>query len=741
MTQNRQNVFPFSKPPNDPVLRRERTELENAVRFLQGELNRLRDEINASLETSGGSSDSQFSQLATRVTILEGQLAALTILVNNSEYQPQADNLDALSALTPAGLVAHTLPGEFAVRQLAVPSDLLGITNPAGVAGNPTVTLPVRPAGTVFAGPVTGADASPSFRPLYTATQVVYVAKWGNDTNSGLSVDRALLTIGAAITAALALTPSATNRISVSVLDAGTYVEDLTCESYVDINGATASLDGVVTLVDNMTLRMWEIAPSSGSNRQLLRKTAGNTASFAFVDRIDSRNVTSSRCVYNIAANSILFVWCTQMFVGAGNIGVGDSAVLTGHVHLKVPDLYLAGNGAIGIDATDTASTILGYIDHILEVGTPTSTIGINVGATGSVRLVSAQLIADTAYSVTAGGVLHLICSDITGARTGIAEVTGDTASETIEGKVRLATVGEAEDGLADDIAVTPEGLAAAIANIPGAGSDSDAGSGAPLCDVNPQPLGTATPGVSTAASRCDHVHPTATVVTLTLTGNQDDVDISGATIVRLNNASLLTIRGIAGGINGKRVVFVSIGAGIVEFAHQNANSTAANRLINFATVGNTPLAASVGTCEYEYDAVTERWRLIEHEQGAWITPAYAAGNFTGSGTMTWAVESGDIFAYQYWLKGRTLFINYDFENTLPGGTLSGELRFNTFGFTIGNAVTYPTYANGGGEGFRITIAIARSGETYVRIFRNGAFANWVAASANVQGQLFIEIQ
>lgn len=143
----------------------------------------------------------------------------------------------------------------------------------------------------------------------------------------------------------------------------------------------------------------------------------------------------------------------------------------------------------------------------------------------------------------------------------------------------------------------------------------------------------------------------TWTPITTTAVGTQNDwaPGLNGNTIVRCANASLLTITGLAAGYDAQRVLFVSVGAGQVDFVPQSASSAAANRQINFATVGNTSLAAGSGTAEYVYDATTVRWRLVNHDQGAWIvfTPA-----FSGTG-QTYGAQQG-----AYLLRGRTVSID-----------------------------------------------------------------------------------
>jgi hypothetical protein len=148
-----------------------------------------------------------------------------------------------------------------------------------------------------------------------------------------------------------------------------------------------------------------------------------------------------------------------------------------------------------------------------------------------------------------------------------------------------------------------------------------------------------------------------AEFTTTTTTGNIDDLDFANATLIRMNNASLATIRGLKAGVAGQRVTIVSVGAGQVDLAHQNtSDATAANRLVNLATSASTSLAAGRGTATYQYDATTARWRLVVHEQGAMIAVPYASGNFTAS-TGSWTVASGDQILFSYSLKGRLLTV------------------------------------------------------------------------------------
>lgn len=237
----------------------------------------------------------------------------------------------------------------------------------------------------------------------------------------------------------------------------------------------------------------------------------------------------------------------------------------------------------------------------------------------------------------------------------------------------------------------------------------------------------------------------TLVTTTITTTGNIDNLALSGADVLRVNNATLATIRGIVAPAAGdpERVTIVSVGAGQVNLAHQNAGSTAANRLINFATVGDTPLAAGTGVAVIEYDATTQRWRLVQHEQGAWITPAFAAGDYTGSGAQTVTLTSGDVTTCAFRLSGRTLTVSLVLSGITVGGTPSTDIqRAIPNGFVSlqeHRGAVYRVSDNGTvGQG----IAIVEAAGTKIRILKID-ISNWTASTDNttIQGQVSFDVQ
>jgi hypothetical protein len=230
----------------------------------------------------------------------------------------------------------------------------------------------------------------------------------------------------------------------------------------------------------------------------------------------------------------------------------------------------------------------------------------------------------------------------------------------------------------------------------------------------------------------------------------------SGDLVIYMNNASLATIQGIAAGAAAQRLTIHSIGAGQVDLSHQDTAATAATRLINFATSGKSTgtgtvsasLAAGVGVAELEYDAANSRWRLVAHEQGAWITATYAAGNFTANGSMTWTVDSGDVTTLAYYLRGRTLHVSWFIATTTIGGTVNTQLIISNAaygGFTWVKTLlnTCLTADNGASIAATTSTAlfqISSAGATLVVFKQGGATFTLGTNNCQTSGELFAEV-
>lgn len=239
-------------------------------------------------------------------------------------------------------------------------------------------------------------------------------------------------------------------------------------------------------------------------------------------------------------------------------------------------------------------------------------------------------------------------------------------------------------------------------------------------------------------------VTSSASSFTLTTTGNVDDLDFTNASLIRFNNASLATLRGLKAGTDGQRVTIMSIGAGQVDLAHQNSGSSAANRLINTVSSGNTSLAAGSGVATYQYDGTTQRWRLVAHTQGAYLNVAYSAGNFAGSGGMSWSVDSGDQLTYAYYLIGHVLHLTVYITTSTTTGTGASTVRVTIpAGYTAVNTAFFPYQSIDTGDA---TVAIMSVCEvdasgTQVLCYRDVNATAWSIHTNTIQVRLSIAFE
>lgn len=226
---------------------------------------------------------------------------------------------------------------------------------------------------------------------------------------------------------------------------------------------------------------------------------------------------------------------------------------------------------------------------------------------------------------------------------------------------------------------------------------------------------------------------------TITTTGTQAALAIPAGTgdlVIFANNATLLTVQGITAGLDGQQLSIFSIGAGEVDFPHENASASAALRLHNFATSGLTPLAPGVGIATFVYDAnfasgPVGRWVLKEHVQGAFITRAFSAGNYTASGTLTWTVAAA--ITDRYYLDGRKLTMQQLISGS-TGGLAAAELRVALpNGYTAASRAGQFSQTFDGTTG-RAGMAESQTGSpqnAYLRVFidQSGGVTNWPAGA------------
>lgn len=224
------------------------------------------------------------------------------------------------------------------------------------------------------------------------------------------------------------------------------------------------------------------------------------------------------------------------------------------------------------------------------------------------------------------------------------------------------------------------------------------------------------------------------TTITNTDTGAQNNWNptgkVTGNTIIFWTGASSMALTGIAGGSDGDTITIFNNGTGQVTFEHGSSSSNAGNRFFNNATSAPTPISTR-GWATYYYDGSINFWVLLGHEQGAWITPTFAAGDYTAS-AGTWTVDSGDVIECEYRLTGKTLNWTF-FVNTTDVSTTPLTLkRIIPGGFTAAQACHLLTRVGDAGGSAVVGIAVITAGVATVDFYPTvTASTAWTATSGD----------
>lgn len=213
----------------------------------------------------------------------------------------------------------------------------------------------------------------------------------------------------------------------------------------------------------------------------------------------------------------------------------------------------------------------------------------------------------------------------------------------------------------------------------------------------------------------------------------------SAQTFIEWNGAADVAITGLAGGAAGMQVTVKNITTSkIATFAFNSGSSLTANRFQNLATSAPTPIAPG-GWVRYVYDGTD--WKLIDHEQGAWITAIFAAGDFTGNGSMTWTLASIDRVRLAYQLEGRKLTVTANIVTSTVGGTLNTQLLIGNGqwgGFTAitGSRGSYWYQDNGTSDSGFVNTATT----TQIGCFLK-ALGSWAASTDNTSVQFTFQFE
>lgn len=185
------------------------------------------------------------------------------------------------------------------------------------------------------------AHDGPAVALLINQQQTLYVSKAGSDDHIGSDINNPKISIGGAISAATALTPTITNQIIIEICDGSTYQEDFTLPSFVHLFGERASLDGDVDIKDSCIVKLRSAFNSTNSGH-VFRKDSGTGGSSIALELL---NVSGSSQEGVICSAGRFLISVGQVII---NQGFGVKAKNGSEVAFNVGELILT-NGARGL--------------------------------------------------------------------------------------------------------------------------------------------------------------------------------------------------------------------------------------------------------------------------------------------------------------------------------------------------------------------------------------------------------
>lgn len=278
-------------------------------------------------------------------------------------------------------------------------------------------------------------------------SRTIFVSSNGNDANDGNEITQPKQTIAAALTAAQALVPSATNIIGIRVEDGSVFTGNFTIPSFVGFEMPNATLTNttgvVLTLEDFAFAEVGQII-ADGASTVGIRKNVGNIGSRVVAQNIVTQNGAtaiehtgnSARLVVETSAiqgNGTLISNTSnvvgRLIVRADVINVNAANARAIHQNSANNDLFIncsiigpletAVAGSVGIDAD--AGTVLAYI---AEMDTVTD---LDIAAGATVNIFDALLNGD----IDNAGTLNSRIIEFNGTLTNTGTINGEIGATT----------------------------------------------------------------------------------------------------------------------------------------------------------------------------------------------------------------------------------------------------------------------------------------------------------------------
>jgi hypothetical protein len=232
---------------------------------------------------------------------------------------------------------------------------------------------------------------------------------------------------------------------------------------------------------------------------------------------------------------------------------------------------------------------------------------------------------------------------------------------------------------------------------------------------TNVRRVGDADSTTSLVISQASSSTSSTAVQTTTLTGSQNNFAATSARrlVLFANNATALTLTGIAAGNSGDTIELFPVGIAGVTLADQNAGSSAANRLIT-GTGADLTLSAGTGSTSLTYDGSSARWRVAARPSVMQLLKANSGTDSNAAATNVDTVALAGLTAKD------TLVIKYTLESATQA-TTAPTLYNATDSVTVSNIANLTNIAAGGIAIGNTEIRQQQSAATAVTALNEGA--------------------
>lgn len=127
-----------------------------------------------------------------------------------------------------------------------------------------------------------------------------------------------------------------------------------------------------------------------------------------------------------------------------------------------------------------------------------------------------------------------------------------------------------------------------------------------------------------------------------------------------------------------------------------------------------------------------------------WTTPTFDAANFTGGGSQTWTVASGDITTFAYTIFGKTMTVSFFIATTTVGGTPNAALQIKIPASKTSTKRIFANIKTYNNAVEQTGVAEVLAGNTQIFLYTNTYFSgtNWSASTDNtwVVGSITFQI-